>query len=327
MAKIKIGQIGTAHAHAGGKMSTLRRSSEYEVVGFVEPDPERRRRAAESETYKGVPLMTQEQLLNVPGLQAVAVETEVRDLLSAAEACITAGKHIHLDKPAGQSLPRFRKLLDQAASKHLTIQMGYMYRYNPAIVLLRNMLREGWLGEPFEIHAVMGKVVPPATRRQLAEYPGGMMFELACHVIDSILTILGPPDKVMPVFRQTQPEQDSLRDNMLAVLEYPQAIATVKTTAMEVDGFRRRHFVLCGTEGTFHIQPLDKGEVRLSLSRARGKYQAGYQEFGTGRYVRYVDDWIDFAKIIRGEKGTDFSYEHDLHVQETVLRASGVSLD
>ena len=36
--RIRVGQIGTKHAHAAGKMSTLRKYDElFEVVGVVEP--------------------------------------------------------------------------------------------------------------------------------------------------------------------------------------------------------------------------------------------------------------------------------------------------
>ncbi len=36
--RIKIGQIGTEHEHASGKMATFRKLTEhYEVVGIVEP--------------------------------------------------------------------------------------------------------------------------------------------------------------------------------------------------------------------------------------------------------------------------------------------------
>ena len=66
-------------------------------------------------------------------------------------------------------------------------------------------------------------------------------------------------------------------DNMLAVFEYPNATATVKSSAVEVDGFARRHFVVCGTEGTFHIQPLDDPSARVALSATRGNYKKGYQ--------------------------------------------------
>ena len=112
---------------------------------------------------------------------------------------------------------------------------------------------------------------------------------------------------------------------MLAVLTYPHALATVKSAAMEVEGFARRHFVLCGSEGTFHIQPLDAPSVRFAFSTNRGKYKKGYQEFDFGRYDRYVGDAADLAKIVRGEKDSDFSYEHDYVVQKAILQASGMS--
>ncbi len=79
--------------------------------------------------------------------------------------------------------------------------MGYMYRYNPAVVLLRNFLKRGWLGEPFEVHAVMSKVVAPASRSGLAEYPGGIMFELGCHITDLVIGVLGAPATSRP-FKQ-----------------------------------------------------------------------------------------------------------------------------
>ncbi|MCP4287995.1 MAG: Gfo/Idh/MocA family oxidoreductase, partial [Gammaproteobacteria bacterium] len=235
---IKVGQVGVGHAHAG-KLSVFRESPDYEVVGVVEPDASLRQKAEARAVYRGLPWMTQEQLLNTPELELVLVETRVRDLLGAAETCIDAGKHVHLDKPAGSSLPRYRHILEKADRQQLLVQMGYMYRYNPGVVLLREVLERGWLGVPFEVHAVMSKVVQPDSRRQLAEYRGGIMFELGCHLIDLVVDVLGPPDKVTPYARQTGRE-DTLVDNMLAVFEYPQATATVKSSALEVEGFARR---------------------------------------------------------------------------------------
>jgi predicted dehydrogenase len=319
--RIKVGQIGVGHAHAS-KLSVYRQSPDYEVVGIVEPDPELRKQAESQAAYRDLKWMTQEQLLNTPGLQAVLVETHVRDLLDVAEVCIAAGKHIHLDKPAGESLPQYRRLLKSAAEQKLLVQMGYMFRYNPAVVLLREFLSKGWLGDVFEVHAVMSKVVDPATRRQLGEYPGGIMFELGCHVIDLVIGVLGQLQKITPFAQQIIKS-----DNMLAVFNYPQAIASVKSSALEVEGFTRRHLVVCGTEGTFHIQPLDSPAAKVALSKPRGDYQRGVQELTFPKYTRYVDDAADMARIIRGEKASDFSYEHDLIVQTAVLEASGLPLE
>ena len=108
---------------------------------------------------------------------------------------------------------------------------------------------------------------------------------------------------------------------MLAVLTYPKATASVKSSASEVEGFARRHFVVCGSEGTLHIQPLDAPDVRLALSRPRGKYKKGYQTIRFGRYSRYVGDAAAMAKVIRDEADAEYSYDHDLAVQETILKA------
>ena len=324
--RIKIGQIGVGHAHAS-KLSVFRESPDYEVVGIVEPDVKLRQLAETQAVYQGLPWMTQEQLLNVPGLDVVLVETRVRDLLNTAEACVSAGMHIHLDKPAGDSLPQFSRILQSASKQKLLVQMGYMYRYNPGVVLLREFLKQGWLGEVFEVHAVMSKVVDPAARRGLAEYRGGILFELGCHVLDLVIGVLGKPTEVTSVVQHVSKIDDGLVDNALAILNYPQASATVKSSALEVDGGERRHIVVCGTEGTFHIQPLDNPSAKVTLSQPRGEFQRGYQNVTFPKYTRYVDDARDMAKIIRGEKSPDFSYEHDLIVQTTLLKACQMPVD
>jgi predicted dehydrogenase len=323
--RIKVGQIGVGHAHAS-KLAVFRQSDDYEVVGIAEPDAGLRKRAQSQEAFRDLPWMTQEQLLNVPGLKLVLVETRVRDLLNAAEACVAAGKHVHLDKPAGTSLPHYRRILESARRQELLVQMGYMFRYNPAVVKLRELVRQGWLGDLFEVHAVISKVVAPADRQRLAEYRGGIQFELGCHVLDLAIALLGKPANVIGINRHASPIKDDLVDNMLAVLEYERAIATVKSSAQEVEGFARRHLTACGTEGTFHIQPLDSPQVRVALSKARGNLRPGYQDLAMPKYVRYVDDAADMARVIRGEKASDFSYDHDLTVQETLLRACELPL-
>jgi predicted dehydrogenase len=322
--KLRVGQIGVGHAHAT-KLSVYRASDDYEVLGIVESDPQRRLQAQEIPAFRDLPWMTAEQLLNQANLDVVLVETEVKDLLDTAEACVAAGKHIHLDKPAGESLSQFRRLMKAAEQKGLMVQLGYMYRYNPAVVLLRSLVERGLLGEVFEVHTVMSKVVSDENRKMLAEYSGGIMFELGCHVLDTVIKLMGAPTRVTNFHQRSRPEHDLLVDNMLSVLEYPQATASIRSSALEVEGFARRHLTVCGTEGTFHIQPLDNPTARLALDKPRAGYEAGYQELRFPRYERYVDDARDMARVIRGEKVNDFAYSHDLLVQTTLLDMCAVS--
>jgi predicted dehydrogenase len=324
-AKIRIGQIGTAHAHAAGKMETLRKAPDFELVGVVENDPERRAAAEKSATYAELKWMTEEELLNAPGLQAVAVETAVKDLVPTATRCIAAGKHIHLDKPGGESLPAFKALLDEAAAHKLTVQMGYMFRYNPAFELCFRLLHEGALGEVFSIDTAMSKLIGAKERHGLLPYRGGSMFELGCHVIDAVVTILGRPDRVTPHRRSVSALADAWSDNDLAVFDYPRATVTVRSAMVEVDGGPRRNFVVCGTKGTFDIRPLEPAAARLALDAPHGEFKKGYQDVtfpkSSGRYDR---DFADLAKVIRGEKALEFTPKHDLAVEETLLLACGM---
>jgi len=303
----------------------MRKAADFEVVGVVEPDAGRRAAAEKSATYAGLKWMAEEELLNTSGLQAVAVETAVKDLVPTGARCIAAGKHIHLDKPGGESLPAFKALMDEATHRKLTIQMGYMFRYNPAFQLCFRLLHEGALGEIFSIDTAMSKLIGAKERNVLLPYSGGSMFELGCHVIDAVVTILGRPDKVTPHRRSVSALGDGWSDNDLAVLDYPRATVTVRSAMVEVDGGARRNFVVCGTKGTLDIRPLEPPAARLALDTPHGEFKKGYQDVTfpkpSGRYDR---DFADLAKVIRGEKALEFTPEHDLAVEETLLLASGL---
>lgn len=329
--RLRYLQIGTGHPHAD-KIGVYRASDDWEVVGVVEPDEELRKVAMTKELYAGLPFLSLEEGLATPELAVVGIETRVRDLLHYAHIALDAGCHLHLDKPAGASWVNYQALMEKADAARLVVQMGYMYRFNPAVSLLRRMIHEGWLGEIFEVHAVMSKVIPQEQRTELAEFPGGVMFELGGHIIDLVVGILGKPEAVRAFPRQTLTTGgDAFRDNMLAVLEYPRALATVKSTGLEVDGGARRHLLVSGTEGTAQIQPLDRPELKLTLSRERAfegeklRYKKGTQTIPFDPpYQRYVGDAANLASILRGELPNMFPSSHDLAVQETVLRASAM---
>ena len=157
------------------------------------------------------------------------------------------------------------------------------------------------------------------------------MENLGCHLIDALVTVLGKPEKIAAYVRHTRPEQDNLKDNQLAVFEYPKATATIRSSVVEVEGGKRRQFVVCGDRGTVDIRPLEPPRLLLALSRARGKYEEDYQEVKLPRMPgRYDDQLIEFARLIRGEITSDhtpYTPAHDLVAHEALLLACGLPLD
>ncbi len=311
--RLRIGQIGTEHAHAGGKMAAMRSLTDlWEVVGVTGP-----------KGYEGVKSMTVEELLAGPDLKAIAVETTIEASCEMARRCIEAGKHVHLDKPGALQHDEFRTMRLEAEKRGLTVQMGYMLRYNPAFELLFQAVREGWLGEITEIDAAMGKLADPGTRQKIGELEGGGLFELAGHIIDAAMTILGKPASVTAF--STPVGTDGVKDNQMAVLQYAKATAVIRCNHADPFGGPRRRFNVTGTEGAFEIVPLESGMVNLSITKARGAYKNGTQSFQLDvPKDRYAAEFVDLAKIVRGEKKLAWDAAHDIAVHETVLRAAGV---
>jgi len=335
--RIKIGQIGIGHNHAQGNMEALQKLEDiYEIVGVVETDPVWMRKRSGLKCYEGLKWMTEEELFKVPGLEAIGVETDGFDLIPCALRCAERGLHIHLDKPGGESLPEFKKLLDICEDRKLTIQLAYAYRYNPAIRFAINAVKSGWLGDIFEIHAVMSRYDGDNKdyRKWLSQFKGGAMYIFAGYLIDVVITILGRPNKITPFMKQTR--NDGLIDNGLAVMEYEHATATIRVSVEEVNGMKHRRLIICGTKGTVEICPLEMPSdryytdplfARLTLKNDVPGYPAGTHSVNCGAMGdRYAAQLKEFAQIIRGEKANPFDYRHEFLIQESLLLASGYNL-
>ena len=343
--RLRVAQIGTAHAHAAGKMDALRSLPDlYDVVGFAEPIAPRQAAAQKAKSFAGLKYLSEAEILADPTIRVVVIETTLEDSARAALAALKAGKHIHLDKPGAERHADFVALRRYAAEKGLTVQMGYMLRYNPAIQLLASAVREGWLGEVMEIDASMGKLLDEANRKRFALLPGGGMYELACHLVDTVVTLMGPPTSVQAFGNATRAPQDTFVDNQLAVLSYPKATVTLRCNHADPFGGPHRALAVRGTRGAMEIRPLEsgKGILRLDEPRDTAKIcrQVGDKRvmFAESRFKkgenafaldvpkgRYDEEFRDLHRVLVGDQAFAWSADHDIAVHATALRAAGLT--
>lgn len=336
MKRIRIGQIGTGHFHAEATLATILKYPEvFDVVGIAEVSPEAYKTYGNRKTYQGLSWMTPEELLARSDLDAVLVETNEWDLVPVAQKCLDAGVHVHLDKPAGEDIEAYAKLLRQAKQKQRLVQLGYMYRYNPAIQYCYRALANQELGEIFEIDAVMSTEHVLPVRQYLSRFRGGTMYIFGCHLIDLLISFMGRPDRIVPFQGKTGFDGVDFYDNGLAVFEYPKGACTIRTTSNEVKGYDRRQLVICGSKGTIEIKPLENPTM---MTIAMADHTKGPVEYLHDHHAvkstidlpvlpgRYDTQLLDFAAMIRGEKDNPFSYEHELLVQQATLLASGFDI-
>lgn len=321
MEKIKIGQIGIGHNHAQSKMKAARKFPRlFEVIGFAEENPRWMEKRGESKGYEGLPRLSVEEV--IARSDAVLVESDVWDLTKYAKMCVDAGKHIHMDKPGGV-LQEYKAVLDTAKEKNLVVQLGYMYRYNPAVQKCFEMIRNGELGEIHTVHAEMSTLHPKDARQWMTNFRGGGMYIFGSHLVDLIVYLLGEPKKISSFVSRTGLDGVDLEDNSLAVLEYEKAMAHVFVSSVEVNGFGRRQFMVGGSRGTANICPLERPITMTwsDLSIADKTYEDRKITYSFEDHTangRYDEMMQDFHAYILGEKKNPFTYEHDYLVQKVL---------
>ena len=321
-----MAQIGTGHGHAAGKMRSMRSSDQVEVAGICEPDEEERRRAADDPAYEGLHWYDSAgEMLADDSIAAVASEGRNSRSLDQTEQIVAAGRHVWYDKPAGDDYAQWQRVLDRARDRGLHVQMGYMLRYNPIFARVTEWARSGFLGDIFSVRAHMSTSVPAEARERIAEaHAGGVHYDLAGHMLDLIVWMLGRPTRVTAFLRNDTGQVPAFSDNTLGVYEFDRAMAIVDIAAMETAPMARR-FEVYGTRGSAIIlEPFEPGHaVRLCLDEDRGGYRQGGQIVelaGCDRQTSYDRELAAFLRTIAGGQEPDRPREHELLVQETLLR-------
>jgi predicted dehydrogenase len=324
---IRMAQYGTKHGHADGKLAALRSHTQIELAGVYEPDTARQallRQAgwpyADVYWYQHA-----EEMLADPTIAAIAAEGRNNESLLHAEAIINAGKHLWYDKPAGDDLALWQRVLAAAKNQQLAIQMGYMFRYHHGFRQLGAWVQSGLLGQIYAIRAHMSTSIPIQQRQTIAAHQGGIFFDLGGHMIDQIVGLLGRPGEITSFIRNDTQEVAGFADNTLAVLQYPQAYAMIDIAAMEAAPPARR-FEIYGTQGSAIMEPFEPApQLRLCLTAPIAGYSQGEQQImvlAQSRQELYALELAAFLATITGQQPPERSLEHEFLVQETLLRAT-----
>ena len=331
MRKIKIAQIGTStNSHGNDIFNTLKRNNDiFEIVGFALPENEREKFPKRMQDFEGYKELTLEEILNDPEIEAVTVETEETYLTKYALMAAEHKKNIHMEKPGGLSLVEFEKLIETVRRNKTVFHTGYMYRYNPYIMELKEQIKNGELGDIISIEVQMSCIHPKEVRQWLSSFKGGMMFFLGCHIIDLIYSIQGLPKKIIPLNKCSGVDGVTGEDLGMVVFEYEKGVSFAKTSAVEIGGFERRKLVVSGTKKTVELNPIESWQKNGKLITGRFEFKDTDWTSITNReispiYDRYDNMMRSFAEMVVGEKKNMYSYDYELKLYKLILQSCGI---
>ena len=325
MAIIRMAQYGTKHGHAAGKLLAMQQNPNIELAGIFEPDQLRRRAVEDTPPYREVTWFNDRaEMLADPSIVAIASEGRNSESLAQTIEILQAGKHVWYDKPAGEHWPDWQAAVRFAEEKGLYVQMGYMFRYHNGFKQIADWVNSGLLGEIFSIRAHMSTWISEAQRKIISEHQGGIFYDLAGHMLDQIVWLLGRPQKISTFLRNDTGPVPDFMDNTLAVLEFDRAMAFVDIAAMESRPMARR-FEVYGSRGSAIMEPFEPAQsIRLCLEEPQGDYRQGAQTIAIREQSRqslYALELEAFQATINERQAPDRPVQHELLVQETLLRA------
>ncbi|TMB55577.1 MAG: Gfo/Idh/MocA family oxidoreductase [Chloroflexi bacterium] len=183
------GWAATAHIPA------LRALPNYEVRALGATSAEAARAAGEAFGVDAV-FSDHEELVAQPNVDVVAVTVKVphhRELVSAA---LAAGKAVYCEWPLGRDLDDARAMAALAAKQNVRTIVGLQARQAPAIEFVRELLRDGYVGEVLSTTmiglSVAGDVVIQPNVYMLDVNNGANLLTVAVgHSLDTLNHVLG----------------------------------------------------------------------------------------------------------------------------------------
>jgi predicted dehydrogenase len=147
-----------------------------ELVGVVEPDPERAQEIVEE---YGVPAVDQVAELGETRAASIAVPNQFHREM--AEACIDDGMDVLVEKPLATTINEAEAIVNAAEREGVVLQVGHIERFNPAVEVLGEILNNE------EIIALEAHRLGPFNEHLSDE---SAVFDLMIHDIDVIESIV-----------------------------------------------------------------------------------------------------------------------------------------
>ena len=325
---------GMTHEHAGGKLDTLENMrDDYEVVAIVDDRPRGTRAFADHPLIPGDRrVVSEREAFDIRDIDVGFVETTNADLMDVAAKFVERGIPMHCDKPCGESMEPFRTILGTYRERNIPLQIGYMYRGNPAVQFAWKAAQTGWLGDVGFVEADMNHdYAKDGYAEYISGFKGGILYNLGCHLVDLALPMVrGAFLGATPFIGDAAGDFAGAKTRGAAMLRFEGTDVLIRTSSRLPCGMDGRRLRVDGTNGSIEIRPIERFDgqtltLELVLKKPAGGFASGRHtvDFGV-QDDRFAPQLVELAQILSGEKPNDQDYERDLKVHELTLKACGL---
>ncbi|MCA9940248.1 MAG: Gfo/Idh/MocA family oxidoreductase, partial [Anaerolineales bacterium] len=201
-AVIGVGAMGRNHARVYADLPGVT------LVGVADVDAAQAQAIAER--YNTHAFADYRRLLDKQQPDIVSIATPTVDHLPMALEVIARGIHLLIEKPIAYNVAEGEQIIAAAQAAQVTLAVGHIERFNPAVIALKQQLAANTLGRVFQIDARRQGPFPARVKDV------GVVIDLAVHDLDVIRYVSGA--EVVRIFAETERQIHSEHEDLLTCL-------------------------------------------------------------------------------------------------------------
>lgn len=261
--RVSVAQVGVG-GFGATRRKWLRETELFRVVAVHDWD--RRAMEAAADEEGAVVCERFEDLLRVPGVEAIVLSTGAKHHAEQVIAALEAGLHVFVEKPLCSTPEELASVLRAAdARPDLVVAVGHNdHLHEPYSKLIRGLIDAGEIGSPVSVCATTAHgggfhIRDGDWRGDPDRNPGGMLFHCGVHKLHELMFYLGPIRRVFASMRydlHTTPTADAA----VCQLEFESGVI--------------------GSLHAYHVTP-HRHEISIYGTRANLYYECFHAEHGT----------------------------------------------
>ncbi len=270
--KVRCAVIGAGGFAEACHVPGLQTHPRAEVVVLCGRNEERRRAMA---ARLGVPETAADyrEVVACPDIDAVTISTPNVSHGEIAIAALEAGKHVFCEKPLAMNAAEAEAMTRAARKSGQIHHVAFTFRYTHGVARLRQMLREGAIGQPFFVRMVgegWGDLRPEAKvawRHQASLAGAGMLADMGSHYFDLVNWVTGPVTEVCGMLHTVSRTPRDREGRLISVDSDDLACVWFRTENGVRGEFRSSRVTPAHADSGFLEVIGDRGALRVHLSR------------------------------------------------------------
>jgi scyllo-inositol 2-dehydrogenase (NADP+) len=235
---------------------------------------------------------TLDELLAIDSIRLIAISTPNETHFPLAKRCLEAGRHVVVDKPFTTSIAEAVELLNLAKRLGRVLAVYHNRRFDADFQALRGTAAAGGLGRIIRFESTYDRFRPTSKPGAWRERPGpgsGVLFDLAPHLIDQSMMLLGTPLAITADIRIERPGF-STDDAFDIFLHYAEGARSLLRATM-MSAAPRPRLVVLGEKGSYLKREFDPLEPSL---------RNGQIPTGPSWVIEQEENWGELTTIENG---------------------------